>query len=112
PFFCHFPSSDAAVQSHAPAGARTRYPVTVIRDGHVRAFAQAALSPDPALAVAALMIARVEYPRLDAGPYLDQLDAIGREAKRRVSEARPAAAPPPVNVDPDGYARVMALNDY
>jgi regulator of sirC expression with transglutaminase-like and TPR domain len=84
----------------------------VIRDGHVRAFAQAALSPDPDLAVAALMIARVEYPRLDAGPYLDQLDAIGREAKRRVSEARPAAAPPPVNVDPDGYARVMALNDY
>jgi len=84
----------------------------VIRDAHVRAFAQAALSPDPDLAVAALMIARVEYPRLDAGPYLDQLDAIGLEAKRRVGEARATGTPPPANVDPDGYARVMALNDY
>jgi regulator of sirC expression with transglutaminase-like and TPR domain len=83
----------------------------VIRDAHVRAFAQAALSPDPDLAVAALMIARVEYPRLDAGPYLDQLDALGQEAKRRVSQAQ-ATTGAPVKVDPDGYARVMALNDY
>ena len=32
--------------------------------------------------IAALMIARVECPMLDAGPYLDQLDDIGREALR------------------------------
>src|SRR5437870_2675008 len=58
------------------------------------------------------MIARVEYPKLDSGPYLDQLDAIGREAKRRVASAvtDPGAAPP--HVDPEGFARVMALNDY
>jgi regulator of sirC expression with transglutaminase-like and TPR domain len=76
----------------------------------VRAFAHAALSPDPDLAVAALMIARVEYPRLDAGPYLDQLDAIGVEAQRRVAEAQPGSAPG--DLDPERYARVMALNDY
>jgi len=84
----------------------------VIREPLVRAFTSAALSPDPDLAVAALMIARIEYPDLDASPYLDQLDAIGREAKRRVAEAsvNPMDAPP--RVDPSAYARVMALNDY
>lgn len=58
------------------------------------------------------MIARIEYPNLDASPYLDQLDAIGREARRRVAEAaaNPVDAPP--RVDPVAYARVMALNDY
>jgi len=84
----------------------------MIKDSHVRAFSHAALSPDPDLAVAALMIARVEYPALDAGPYLDQLDAIGREARRRVAEATVAASDAPGGVDPERYARVMALNDY
>jgi regulator of sirC expression with transglutaminase-like and TPR domain len=81
-----------------------------MKDRLVHAFAQAALSPDPDLAVAALMIARIEYPSLDAGPYLDQLDAIGREARRRVAMADTFTAPP--TVDPDRYAQVMALNDY
>lgn len=83
-----------------------------MREQFVRSFTHAALSPDPDLAVAALMIARVEYPKLDAGPYLDQLDAIGREARLRVASARvlPGEAPP--RVDPDRYARVLALNDY
>ncbi len=78
----------------------------------VHGFSLAARSPDPDLAVAALMIARLEYPKLDAGPYLDELDALGREASRRVADApvRPADAPP--FVDPERYARVMALNDY
>jgi regulator of sirC expression with transglutaminase-like and TPR domain len=82
-----------------------------MKDRLVHAFAQAALSPDPDLAVAALMIARIEYPSLDAGPYLDQLDAIGREASRRVAMAAASGAAPP-KVDPDRYAKVMALNDY
>jgi len=83
-----------------------------MREQFVRSFTHAALSPDPDLAVAALMIARVEYPKLDAGPYLDQLDAIGREARLRVASAPvlPGEAPP--RVDPDRYARVLALNDY
>jgi len=87
----------------------------VLRDSVVNAFARAALSPDPDLAVAALMIARIEYPSLDSGPYLDQLDAIGREARRRVAEARPSLDTPaevPPQIDADGYARVVALNDY
>jgi len=83
-----------------------------MRDQFVKSFASAALSPDPDLAIAALMIARVEYPRLEAGPYLDQLDALGDEARRRVTAAPivPGAAPP--RVDPDRYARVMVLNEY
>src|SRR5215472_2396340 len=47
------------------------------------------------------MIARVEYPSLDAGPYLDRLDAIGQEARRRLSP-----------LDSDHYAQVMTLNEY
>jgi regulator of sirC expression with transglutaminase-like and TPR domain len=78
----------------------------------VDAFSHAALSPDPDLAVAALMIARIEYPNLDAGPYLDQLDAIGREARRRVSDPPSVGDDAPPEVDPDRYAQVMALNQY
>lgn len=77
----------------------------------VHAFGHAALSPDPDVAVAALMIARVEYPELDAAPYLDQLDAIGREACRRLAQAVPPADTPH-EVDADRYAQVVALNGY
>ena len=84
----------------------------MIRAQLVRSFTHAALSPDPDLAIAALMIARVEYPRLDAGPYLDQLDAIGHEAQLRVAAAPILPGEAPVRVDPDRYARVIALNEY
>ena len=77
----------------------------------VQAFTHAALSPDPDLAVAALMIARIENPKLDAGPYLDRLDELGREARRRVVAAGARADAPPT-VDPERYAAVLALNDY
>jgi hypothetical protein len=70
----------------------------------VRRFTDAALSPDPDLAVAALLIACVEYRELDVGRYLAQLDFIGGEACRRLSAAaRPADTPP--GVDADRYAR-------
>jgi regulator of sirC expression with transglutaminase-like and TPR domain len=78
----------------------------------VRSFTHAALSPDPDLAIAALMIARIEYPKLDAGPYLDRLDAFGQEARRRVNAATGAPGDAPPHVDPDRYAQIMALNDY
>jgi regulator of sirC expression with transglutaminase-like and TPR domain len=79
----------------------------------VRSFTGMALSPDPDLAIAALMIARIEYPKLDAGPYLDLLDALGREAARRVASAEPCVGDPvPAHVDPGIYARVAALNNY
>jgi len=86
--------------------------VAVIQERFIRSFTHAALSPDPDLAIAALMIARVEYPKIDAGPYLDQLDAIGREAKARVTVASTELADAPPGVDPERYACVMALNDY
>lgn len=84
----------------------------MIRPQLVHSFTHAALSPDPDLAVAALMIARVEYPRLDAGPYLDHLDDLGREATLRVRSATLECRDVPPHVDPERYARVLALNDY
>jgi regulator of sirC expression with transglutaminase-like and TPR domain len=84
----------------------------VIRRQLIHSFTHAALSPEPDLAVAALMIARVEYPRLDAGPYLDQLDAIGSEARRRIAAAQPLDEEAPSSVDPERYAQVLALNQY
>jgi regulator of sirC expression with transglutaminase-like and TPR domain len=84
----------------------------VIKSQFVRSFSHAALSPDPDLAIAALMIARVEYPRLDAGPYLDLLDEYGREARVRVAEALASPGDTPPHVDPERYARVLAMNDY
>ena len=84
----------------------------MIRPQLVHSFTHAALSPDPDLAVAALMIARVEYPRLDAGPYLDHLDDLGREATVRVRSATPESRDVPPRVDPERYASVLALNDY
>jgi len=58
------------------------------------------------------MIARVEYPKLDAGPYLDRLDSLGLEARRRVAQASIPLEDLPPRVDPVGYARVMAVNAY
>jgi regulator of sirC expression with transglutaminase-like and TPR domain len=64
----------------------------------------AADRPGPDLAAPAFLIARLEYPHLDPGPYLDRLDAMGDEASRRIA------------ADPghDGLleARVDALNRY
>src|SRR5207249_4087747 len=48
----------------------------------------------------------------DAGPYLDELDVIGLEAKRRVASAAVEPDAAPLNVDPERFAGVMALNDY
>ena len=84
----------------------------MISEHLVESFTQLALSPDPDVAVAALMMARVEYPRLDARPYLDQLDALGREAARRVAAARSIRIDAPPKVDPDAYVQVSTLNEY
>ena len=89
-----------------------RYPLGVIRPQLLDSFILAALSADPDLAVPALIIARVEHPALDAAPYLDRLDVLGREARRRVASASAAPGEAPRNVDAHDHARVMALNDY
>ena len=66
-------------------------------------FTQVAKSPDPDLATAALLIARLEYPNLDATPYLEQLDQMGLVARRRLGEASHGADP---------LRRVELLNRY
>jgi regulator of sirC expression with transglutaminase-like and TPR domain len=84
----------------------------VVSEQLLTSFTQVALSPDPDLAVAALMIARVAYPKLDAEPYLDRLDALGREASQRVAEAEVTPEEVPAHVDPEMFARVLALNRF
>ena len=63
--------------------------------------------------MAALLIARIEYPTLDVRPYLNQLDALGREACLRLGAASvaPKANTPP-RVDAERHARVLALNHF
>ncbi|MGE3274543.1 MAG: SirB1 family protein [Vicinamibacterales bacterium] len=67
-------------------------------------LADAADLPGPDLAQPALLVARIEYPRLDPGPYLDRLDAMGDAAAARVQATAGADAPL--------VARVDALNKY
>jgi regulator of sirC expression with transglutaminase-like and TPR domain len=67
-------------------------------------LADAADRPGPDLAAPAFLIARVEYPRLDPGPYLDRLDQMGEAAFHRI-------AADPGHEAPLG-ARVDALNRY
>ena len=50
----------------------------------VEKFIQVAKAPDPDLATAALLIARLEYRRLDASRYLDTLDQMGATAREQV----------------------------
>lgn len=91
-----------------------RYATEVLRETLLREFTALAHSHDPDLAVAALMMSRVAYPALDVEAYLAQLDALGREAKRRVAEATGAGTTLeiPPHVDPEVFARIAALNDY
>ena len=55
-------------------------------DALAREFAQVAGGADPDLARAALLIARLEYPRLDPAPYLERLDRMGHDVRRRLVE--------------------------
>lgn len=105
-----------AMRSTNPRGAcrpwLLRYSWSVISQQLLQSFAHVALSPEPDLAVAALMIARVAYPRLDASMYLDELDRLGVEASLRVADARVPGNETPADVDPEAFARISALNQY
>jgi regulator of sirC expression with transglutaminase-like and TPR domain len=67
-------------------------------------IADAADRPGPDLAAPAFLIARIEYPRLDPGPYLDRLDAMGESAARVVAKDPGHDAPL--------AARIDAVNRY
>ena len=62
-------------------------------------IADAADRPGPDLAAPAFLIARIEYPRLDPGPYLDRLEAMGDEAAAVVAKEAGTDAPLAVRID-------------
>jgi regulator of sirC expression with transglutaminase-like and TPR domain len=64
----------------------------------------AADRPGPDLAAPAFLIARLEFPRLDPGPYLDRLESMGDVALHRIADDPGHDAPL--------AARVAALNRY
>jgi regulator of sirC expression with transglutaminase-like and TPR domain len=70
------------------------------------ALVDASNAPGTALAPAALVIARVECPRLDPDPYIARLDAMG-DAARRVVERHAASSG-----DYSAQCGVKALNEY
>src|SRR5688572_13423769 len=77
-----------------------------MRTDLVEAITAAANAPGGSLAQAALVIARVEYPRLDPEPYLAMLDAMGEAARRHIahhSDCSGSSTP---------AACVQALNTY
>ena len=84
-----------------------------MREPLVHTFTHAALSSDADIAMPALLIARIEYPTLDVRPYLNQLDALGREAGLRLGAATVSlGGHMPARVAPAHFARVQALNHY
>jgi regulator of sirC expression with transglutaminase-like and TPR domain len=77
-----------------------------MRKDLIEALTAAASLPESSLAHAALVIARLEYPRLDASPYVARLDAMGDVARQRIETQ--------IDETGDGtvLARVRSLNAY
>ena len=76
---------------------------TIVSKDFIEKFTTVAKSPEPDLATAALFIARLEYPKLEASHYLDRLDEMGDLARQRLHVAGDGS-------DPLGPIR--ALNSY
>ena len=72
----------------------------------VSALVAATNAPGIGLADATLIIARIEYPRLDPEPYLAKLDSMGEAARRAIAEDGAAT------VDRSTAAGIRALNAY
>ncbi len=72
----------------------------------VSALVTATNAPGTRLADATLVIARIEYPRLDPEPYLSKLDSMGEAARRAIAENTAATG------DPSTAAGIRALNSY
>lgn len=70
------------------------------------ALTAASSMPGTSLAQVALIIARIEYPRLDPAPYLMKLDAMGRAARARIDQHIATTG------DASVLACVTALNAY
>ena len=72
----------------------------------VSALVAATDAPGTGLANATLIIARIEYPRLDPEPYLAKLDSMGEAARRAIVEDGTATG------DASTSAGIRALNAY
>ena len=72
----------------------------------VEALVAASNAPGVGLAQAALVIARTEYPRLDAERYLTVLDAMGHAAHRVIEKETAESG------DTSTLARIKAFNAY
>jgi regulator of sirC expression with transglutaminase-like and TPR domain len=70
------------------------------------ALISASNAPGASLARATLLIARIEYPRLDPEPYISRLDAMGEAARRAIARHLD------VTGDTSTLSGVRALNDY
>ena len=70
------------------------------------ALISASNAPGTSLARATLLIARIEYPRLDPEPYVARLDAMGEAARRAIAQHID------VTGDTSTLSGVTALNDY
>lgn len=75
----------------------------LLSSSFIHKFTQTAKSPDPDLAPAALLIARIEYTQLDASRYLQQLDTMGAIAAERLSLLGAKSNP---------IKRIEVLNQY
>lgn len=69
----------------------------------IRCFTAVARAPTPDLAPAALLIARLEYPKLDTSTYMDKLDKLGDAASHRVSA---------LNNSSDPMIRITEVSQY
>ena len=72
----------------------------------VPALTQAINAPGTSLAPAALVIARIEYPRLQPDVYLHRLDALGDAAERVVERAAQESGAQST------VARIQSLNEF
>jgi regulator of sirC expression with transglutaminase-like and TPR domain len=77
-----------------------------VRKDLVTALVSESNAPGVALAPAALVVARVEYPRLDPDPYIARLDAMGDAARRAVAQHVSDTG------DASAHGGIKALNEY
>ncbi len=77
-----------------------------MRKDLVEELTAASNAPGTSLAQAALVIARIEYPRLDAGQYLALLDGMGESARCAIERAMDASG------NRSTLSCIEAVNDY
>ena len=77
-----------------------------MRKDLVEALVAASNAPGTSLAQAALVIARIEYPRVDAEQYVAMLDAMGESTRKAIERASNATG------DRTTLSCIKALNEH